>query len=502
MKRTKLLDLEAASRRQMLKTTVGGCAALTNTSLVSTLLNLSATNSAVAQQGNLGGYKAMVCLFLFGGNDAYNMLSPASGSNTSGERKDYLDSRGGLASAVNGALGLDDVASQHITDSVSGREFMIHPSMPEVKQLWTDNKLTFLTNVGSLVQPTSIAEYNARTNLPLGLFSHSDLQQHWMTTVPQSRSQVTGWAGRMADLISADPVSQTNTNISMNISLGSVNMMQTGGSVVPYVVTDSGAQEVGWYGPTWTQAAIFTEMTDDYLSRSYGNLLERTFAEQNSVALNAAIEFNDATQSDTVIGMVDSHFTADGNGNLTALQRNLRSVARSIAASGGVGGVTPTIGQSRQSFFVSDGGYDNHDELINAQSANLAEVSLALSDFQACMDSLGLSDQVVLFTASDFARTLNSNGKGSDHAWGGNSIVMGGPVVGGRIAGDYPDSLAPGNPLDLGRGRLLPTTSVDEMACELAMWYGLPNDNNMEIVLPNIRNFVDPGNTFPLGMLS
>jgi uncharacterized protein (DUF1501 family) len=341
--------------------------------------------------------------------------------------------------------------------------------------------------VGSLVEPTTMSDYQARTGLPLGLFSHSDLQQHWMTSVPQSRSEVTGWAGRMADLLSS--ATNSNESISMSISLDNVNLLQTGGSVVPYVVTDSGAQEVHWYGPTWTQADIFTTLTDDVLSRSYGNLVERAFARGNRNALDAAIEFNAATSQ--FAATVDPFFPGDPS----RLQRQLRMVARTIAARN-------VIGQDRQIFFISHFGWDNHDELINNQINNLGDVSRSLKSFYDAVEALGIGSDVVTFTASDFARTLNSNGRGSDHAWGGNQIVMGGAVQGGRIYGQYPFSLAPGNPLDLGRGRLLPTTAVDQLAAELAMWYGIGNDQSLETILPNIRNFFTAGGSgYPIGML-
>ncbi|TWU57320.1 DUF1501 domain-containing protein [Rubripirellula reticaptiva] len=482
MKRSHIVAKDT-SRRDILKL-AGGCAALTNTSLLSTMLNLSATNTAVAQTSGLSGYKALVCVFLFGGNDSFNMLTPL----TSSEHADYLAARGGDYTAGNGALGIpaSELAATAITDSVSGRQFGIHPSMPEVKTLFDQGKATFLANVGSLVEPTTMAQYQSRANLPLGLFSHSDLQQHWMTSVPQSRSQVTGWAGRMADMIT-DTVN-TNPAISMNMSLDSVNLLQTGGSVVPYVVTSNGAQEVGWYGPTWTQAKIFTTLTDDVLSRSYANLMEKTFAKMNRTALDAAISFNDAVDQITT---VDQFFPTSPS----RLQSQLRMIAKSI-------GAHESIGQSRQIFFVGVGGWDNHDNLIGAQDTNLATVSQALKSFQDSIDELNMTNDVVTFTASDFGRTLSSNGKGSDHAWGGNQIVMGGPVTGGRIHGDYPLSLASGNALDLGRGRLLPTTSVDQMAAELAMWYGVANDNNMEHILPNIRNFFGAGTSYPIGFLS
>lgn len=466
-------------RRDLLKL-AGGCAALTNASLLSTLLNLSATNAAVAAN-DLGGYKALVCVFMYGGNDSFNMLTPTTPS----ERTDYLTARGGTYGINDGALGLPETGLHSITDTTTGRTFGMHPAMGDLHSLYQDGNLTFLCNVGSLVEPTTMADYQARSNLPLGLFSHADLQRHWMTSVPQTRSQVTGWAGRMADLIT-DSVN-TNPAISMNIALNSVNMMQTGGTVVPYIVTTSGASEVNWYGKTWTQAKMYTQLTDDVLSRSYGNLVEKTFADANRNALDAAISFNQAADSVTL----NTDFRTNDNN----LAGQLEMVAKTI-------GARQVLGQTRQIFFVNIGGWDNHDELINNQQTNLTRVSEALADFYASLVELGVQNDVVTFTASDFARTLNSNGRGSDHAWGGNQIVMGGAVNGNRLHGEYPMSLAPGNDLDLGRGRLLPTTSVDEMWCELAMWYGLENDNQMENVLPNIRNFVTPGQPYPIGFLA
>ncbi|MEM6473576.1 MAG: DUF1501 domain-containing protein, partial [Planctomycetota bacterium] len=327
--------------------------------------------------------------------------------------------------------------------------------------------------------------------LPLGLFSHADLQRHWMTSVPQTRAQVDGWAGRMADIVNG--TTNTNPTVSMNIAIDNVNMLQTGASVVPYVIDRNGAREVQHYDQPWTRETIYRTLNDDALSRSYGNLVERTFAQTNRNSIDAAVAFNEAVN--IAENPVDDFFPIDGgNPAPTRLQQNLRIVARAIRAQ-------ETLGQRRQIFFVSDGGYDNHDELINNHSGNMSDMSQSLKNFQDAMDAIGMTDNVVLFTASDFARTLNSNGRGSDHAWGGNQIIMGGPVTGGRLHGTYPESLAPGNDLDLGRGRLLPTTSVDEMACELAMWYGLPNDGSMTNILPNIRNFTAAGSSYPIGFL-
>lgn len=497
-------SLDGLHRRDFSKL-AGGCAALTNTSLLSTLFQLSATNTAAAAAGDLSGYKAMVCLFQFGGNDSYNMLTPLGAQ----ERADYLAARGGVYGVDNGALGLPEEGLHPINDASTGRQFGLNASMPEVKSLYDAGKLGFICNVGSLVQPTTMDEYRSRSNLPLGLFSHADLQRHWMTSVPQTRSQVTGWAGRMADLVNG--TTNSNETVSMNIALDNVNMLQTGGTVVPYVIDQNGAKEVSNYHQTWTRESIYRELNEDALSRSYDNLLERVFARTNKNSIDAAIAFNEATN--IADNPVDEFFPKPANERdadyppdtplPTRLQLHLRMVARSIYAH-------EALGQRRQVFFVSHNGYDNHDELFYNQARNLGEVSQALKNFQDAMDAIGKTDEVVLFTASDFARTLNSNGQGSDHAWGGNQIVMGGPVVGGQLHGTlrateepagYPMSLAPRNPLDLGRGRLLPTTAVDEVACELALWYGIRNDNQIETILPNIREFFT-GDGYPIGFLT
>jgi uncharacterized protein (DUF1501 family) len=478
----------------------GGFSAMTSASLGSTLFNLSATNNAVAQTAGLTGYKAMVCLFLFGGNDSYNMLAPLD----SGEHADYVSARGGLHTNTDGALGIPSNDLHLINDSTTNRNFGIHPSMPEMKTLYDAGKVTFLSNMGSLVAPTTMTQYQQQANLPLGLFSHSDLQRHWMTCQPGNRSQVTGWTGRMADMVTG--ATNSNPNVSMNISMNNVNMLQTGSSVVPYIIGDSGAEEIDWYSEPWTQQTIFQTLTNELLARPFdNNLLEKTFAQQNRTAIDAAIEFNTATSAVTD---VDAFFPLDADA--TNLQKQLKMVAKTIGAHGPEG-----LGQNRQTFFVSHNGWDNHDELIDNQAYNLMVVSQALKNFQDAIDHLGLGNDVITFTASDFARTLSSNGQGSDHAWGGNQLIMGGSVNGGKIHGHYPTSLlnpvAPssmgGFSLNTGRGRLIPTTSVDEMSAELAMWYGVSNQvtNNvdtMEEILPNVRNFVNPGTTYPIGFLA
>lgn len=484
------------SRRALLKA-AGGCGLMTNTSLMATLLNLQATKSVMAAETNPTGYKAIVCLFLLGGNDSYNMLIPNGGNVDSGEYADYHTVRGGFDDDVNNIGGL--ALAQESLVEIAGpdsRSFGLHPGFAAEQQpaadatdtgvakLYKDGKLSFVCNVGSLVAPTTRAEYNARTGLPLGLFSHADLQRHWMTGFPQSRSKITGWGGRMADLLQS---TNTNPAVSMNISVSGMNLFQTGSAVVPYAIGTNGATTVNGYNVNLNalgrQDRMHKRAIDGIMDQTYKDLLAKSFAQANRNSIDAAINFNNATSAISLT----TPFASESPSN------RLEMVAKVI-------GARQALGQTRQVFFVTIGGWDNHSNLINAQANNLPKISRAIKSFYDATAELGVENDVTLFTASDFARTLGSNGQGSDHAWGGNQIVCGGSVDGGKLYGTFPTSLV--NPIDpvagnlnLGRGRLIPTTSVDEMAADLSMWFGIGNNQDLEDVIPNIRNFYTTGGT-------
>lgn len=464
-------NLRDFSRRDFMRAG-GGCAALTSASLMSTILNLQATNTAVAATNNVTGYKALVCLFTFGGWDTFNILTP-----NGAQYDEYATVRGSLAIPQEDLLPITDTA---------GRSYGLHPSFTDIQGLYNTGKLGFVGNIGSLVQPTSRADYLNRNKLPLGLFSHADLIRHWQTSVPQSRTHLTGWAGRMADILS-DSVN-TNPSVSMNIALNSTNIFETGDSTVPYVVGSNGATTLAGYNPASNNAEqrILTRTTDGLLEQTYRNLFEQTHASLRRVSIDAATSFNDSTSSVDL----QTEFPATGLGN------DLKMVAKTI-------GARQSLGQTRQIFFVSRGGWDHHANLVENQGNMLPDVNGALKSFYDATVELGVEADVTTFSMSDFARTITPNSNdGSDHAWGSNCLVMGGSVAGGDVHGEYPQSIALNNDLDIGRGRLLPTTSVDEYAAELAMWFGVENDNNMEVVLPNIRNFLAQGAAAPIGFMS
>jgi uncharacterized protein (DUF1501 family) len=458
-------QLASLNRRGFIRA-AGGCSALTSTAVMSSMLNLKATHAAMSMQNSYDGYKAMVCIFLFGGNDSFNMLVPREDE----EYDNYAAIRGNPA---DGGLALNKEDLLPISDA-SGRRFGIHPSMPEIKELYDDKACAFVANIGSLIRPTTMSEYQAGLNRPLGLFSHADLIRHWQTSIPESRSQVTGWAGRMADLVTDE--TNANPHMSMNFSISGTNIFQTGRDVIPYVVGTGGATTLSGYNSTNAQDRIYTRATDGMLGQTYADLLEKTHARSRRTAVDAAIEFNTSVNS----VQLQTEFPE------SYLGAQLKMIARTI-------GARELLQQRRQIFFVTVGGWDHHDEVLANQERMFPDVSQSIKAFYDATVELNTERDVVAFTASDFGRTLSSNGRGSDHAWGGNQLAVGGTVNGGDVKGTFPDRLFSNDELDTGRGRLIPTTSTDEYAFDIANWFGIPNDSNMEAVLPNVRNFISAG---------
>lgn len=450
------------------------CAAVTATPLISTVLNLSMTNAMAETTLPATGandYKALVCILLAGGNDSFNMLVPR-GTN---EYNEYANVRSNLA--------LSQGSLHALNGNNQGKTLGLHAGMPELAGLFNTGEAAFVANVGTLVEPISLAAYQTGSvKLPLGLFSHSDQIMHWQTSVPDSRS-ARGWGGRVADILNSV---NNNSRISMNISLAGTNTFQSGDQSVSYEILPTGngavqpdflSEEPGAY------QAIARTGVRSLIDAQYQNLFQETFANTNANAIDASAEFASAIKGQTLTTVFSP----------TQLSQSLQMIARTIAA-------RDTLGMKRQTFFVLMGGYDHHDELLNNHSAMLPVVSKALSEFNTAMKELNVHQNVTTFTASDFARTLTSNGRGSDHGWGGNQIVMGGAVNGGLIYGTYPD-LGLGNSLDTGRGRLIPTLSTDEYFAELAQWFGVPN-HALNDIFPNLNRFYSIGSNSPIGFMA
>jgi uncharacterized protein (DUF1501 family) len=466
MKRRRDDDVPRMDRRKFLGT--ASCAAVGTTALYNTVLNLRMFN-ALAAPGE--DYRALVCLFLSGGIDSFNVLVPAIGP----EYQEYASVRGDLALPPEALLPITPATSD-------GREYGLHPGLVELQALFAQRQLAFIANVGTLVEPTTLDQYRrGSVALPLGLFSHSDQSMQWQSSLPDSR-QAVGWAGRMADIIQTG---NCNPNISMNISLSGQNVWQSGNVTSHFTITENGSTGLWDYGAANPEAMVRTEAVDSLLALQYRHLFQKVFAQRMRGAIDANVDFENALAN---IPPLTTQFSD------TPLSRKFRMIAMTIAA-------RQALCMKRQTFFVEFGGWDHHDEVILNQEAMLPVVSRALSEFAAALAELNVSDSVSVFTASDFGRTLSSNGRGSDHAWGGNHMIMGPAVAGGDIYGAFPN-LYSGNPLDTGRGRLIPTTSVDVYFAQLALWFGVP-PADIDLILPNLRRFWSPGpSPQPLGARS
>jgi len=479
-------DVRRASRRQFLGE--ASCAAVSSIPVLSSLLSLSVTGKLAASESS-DGYRALVCVFLSGGNDSFNMLTPLGGE----AYAEYVASRADLALPP---AQLIEVAPENS----GGRRFGVHHRLPQLAARFSAGQAAFVANVGTLIEPVENRQQVVQNlkRLPLGLYSHSDQIEQWQTSVPHARSGV-GWAGRMADLIqqlNADP------RVSMNISLDGSNIWQTGHSVAEYSVSAGNSQQpVGGaialqpyqadWQPNQPLAQAASAAIDSQLALEYTNLLQQTLVRKRRAARDAYALFDEATRP-PLPGTISFPNTALG--------RQLHMVARTIHG-------RHTLGAQRQTFFVHRGGWDHHNEVLASQDAMLPEVDAALAAFWDALVAMNIQNDVVVFSASDFGRTLTSNARGSDHAWGGNQFVLGGAVHGRRLFGHYP-SLAVNpdtgptiNPLDTGRGRFIPTTSVDSFFAEMALWLGVPR-TSLHLVLPNIAHFYSPTATAsPLGFL-
>ena len=456
------------------------CAALGSTSFLSTALNLGMINTAAARPhiiNTAGDYKAIVCILLAGGADSHNILVPT----TSSEYEQYQSIRGDLA------LNLSDV--QSITPSnTGGKTYGIHNAMPSIKSLFDDDKMAFIANVGTLIEPiANKVEWENGKSRPLGLFSHSDQIMQWQTSVPQDRSAV-GVGGRMADILKD---MNTTQGISMNISLDGRNRFQAGNNVVEYAVGNSanpGDIGIASFPPYWSNSGFLTEQRDQAISglveEVYSNIFHDTYADLTRQTIESVELFKDG------LGRRPGFPTVFPSTNLG---QDLRMMADIISAH-------EFMGASRQIFFTTFGGWDHHDEVLISQQGMLPVLDGAIGALYGALTDLGLQDQVAICTISDFGRTLTSNGQGSDHAWGGNNMIIGGAVNGGTILGEYPE-LSLDHPRNLDeRGRMIPKVSVDEFYAELALWFGV-SPNDLSYVLPNIGNFNDYNtNPNPLGL--
>jgi uncharacterized protein (DUF1501 family) len=523
-------------RRDFLK----GAACMAASGAASTFVpQLSMMGTALAQSAP-SGYKALVCIYLSGGNDSWNLLIPGDNStqipDPRGQRVPlagqaptpygwYVTSRGGIYSGNSSALGLlrpgsAEQAAPFLPPALGilGNQYGLNPAVPELQQLFNQGKLAFIANAGPLVEPlrrSTLRDFRR----PPQLYSHNDQTSLWQLGGGSDSGAPNGWGGRLAArLLGVPPANGLAPCISISgQSRFLVGQYPNGQPLTPYrVSTNATSPSVSLSNYSSNNPSgnarreALQEMLDatypQAMSNAYGDILDRSL--DLALGVNTAIGGLTATGSPYAAFMTAVNAIPDTN-----IGRQLRQVARMIAVSRFGQG---SIQANRQIFYVSTGGYDTHGGQINGSRPNgsgvwaghqglLQQVAQAMAAFDNAMEVLngvagysGVRNEVVSFTMSEFARTINSNGAGTDHAWGGVQMVMGAAVQGSQVYGRYPLQMLNrsyvSTPDQFGecfnRGEFIPTTAVEQMSATLARWMGV-SDADLPLIFPNIGNFTN-----------
>ncbi|BEP42677.1 DUF1501 domain-containing protein [Variovorax sp. 375MFSha3.1] len=465
-----LIDPARHTRRAFLRRS--GQLAMAGTALPFAL-NLAAMGEAAAQAAPGDDYKALVCVFLFGGNDYANTLV------------NYDTDSYAKYSAIRGAIALPSdaaLAATELKPAVSlanGRKYALNPAMTRLTTLFDEGKMAVQLNVGPLVKPLTRAQFNGTNRrdfpIPPKLFSHNDQQSIWQSSSPEGST--IGWGGNLGDLMLGG---QRNASLFTCISVAGNAVFLSGDEALQYQVGTGGAVRINSVSPAtgsvYGSSAVKAAM-QQLAQQGRSHTLENEYNKVTLRAVEAEGKITAAIQANDLNG----NFPTGNN-----LADQLKMVARLIRG-------RTSLGVKRQVFFVSMGGYDLHDDLDTKQGPLMQRLSEAMTAFQRQMETLGVSDKVTAFTASDFGRTLSSNGNGSDHGWGSHHFVVGGAVKGKAFYGTPPpvsvgNTSADDDQWHVGQGRLLPTTSVDQYAATLAKWFGVP-DQDLNGILPNLKNF-------------
>ena len=409
-------------------------------------------------------YKALVCLFLMGGNDSFNLLIPSDAARYA----TYAASRGAMGIAQNALVPISALGTG------GGETYGLHPSCTELASVFDAGHGAFVVNVGTVLQPTTKTQYlTPGYPLPPQLFSHADQQGQWQYGQPTANGS-TGWGGLAADRLH---VLNAGATIPMSISLSGQNRFQAGMSIQPYSISSAGPTALSGYNGA--NGATRLAALEALLAQSHPDPLTRTYAGK----MSNAIDWYNTMQA-----------ALAGAPPITTPFPDNNPVGDALKEIASVISVRSALSAKRQIFFVSYGSFDTHDDQLDDQPSLLSTISQALGAFYAATEELGVASSVATFTMSEFARTLNTDGDGTDHAWGGIQFVMGGSVIGQRLYGTpaasggvFPDQTLDG-PDCLSRGQMIPATSCDQYAATLARWLGV-SDCDLATIFPYLANF-------------
>ncbi len=448
--------LGSAARREFLKRTAATSALGVAAPMA---LQLSAVTNAAAASGE--DYKALVCIFLYGGNDHFNTVVPYDAV----QHAHYEKVRGSIgtsraalaASKLNPAIALE-----------GGYEYALSPHMPNLLQMWNQGRAGIQLNVGTLMEPTTaVQQRNGSVEIPPNIFAHNLQQDFWQRL--EDAGANSGWGGRLADRM----LSQEDASPFSSISIAGNSVMMTGQHTMVTNVTPTGtsllrARSTNMFGSAQVSAAVEKLMTTQS-----GHL----FKEAHASLVRRSLEANDILEDAfSRAPALNTQFTTAEE----PLSEQLRKVAELISIRG-------ELGVKRQIFFVGQGGYDTHSNSNTTHPALVGALDTALQQFYDATVELGVSDKVTTFTGSDFGRSLSNNGDGSDHGWGGHQIVMGDAVAGGRFYGTPPDIRDGGEQMMSSR-RLVPSTSIEQVGSSLGRWFGV-SDGDLADVFPRLDRF-------------
>ncbi|MFM2068084.1 MAG: hypothetical protein RLZZ584_2993 [Pseudomonadota bacterium] len=453
-----------ASRRHFLRTAASLSTVLpgARAPLALSLAGLGTLATQRAQAADTStGYRALVCLFMQGGCDTHNWVVPTD----SASYAEYTKVRAELAWPTTRLLPLTSSAQQ-----ASGRTFGMPTDLAALRGWYETGRAAVLANVGTLVRPISKAEFQAGgAGVPTKLFSHNDQQSMWQSLAPEGAPS--GWGGRMGDLL----MSANQQPIFTTVAANGNAVFLTGSSVFQYQVGADGPIGVNALSSSWLMGStsVAPTLRRVLLAGSGRNDFQTEHTRIMQRSIDTTTSLRNAINA-TPVGVLPPNLAGD------SLAKQLRIVAQMIAAG-------PGLGMKRQVFMVSIGGFDSHANQMRDQPGLMARVANSADWFLRALDGVGMLGNATLFSASDFGRTLTSNGAGSDHGWGSHHFIAGGAVRGASIYGSFPVT-ALGTATDVGSGRLLPTTSVTEYAATLGRWMGL-TDSELLTVLPNLGNF-------------